>query len=438
MKYPTLTPLLSVCLLSFVLCCPATSLAQISGSDRGVAVKMLDTTKDAIKKNYYDPTYHGVDLDFVFEQAGERLKSAPTRDALMLTIASAVLALDDSHTTFWPPSRAAEVEYGWIVQMVGDDCFITQVKPGSDAEAKGVKVGDELLAIDGFKPTRKNLWQMYYRFYSIAPTARTAMTLLTPGEEKPHVVDVLTKISKTATVISLQTMYDRGVIKRGWDDTEKVNEFQEIGKDLLIWKMHSFSQSESNIDRAISSARGHKALILDLRDNGGGNVDILKRMVGSFFDKDITIGDEKMRKKTKPMVAKTRGNDHFSGDLIVLIGHDSASASELFARTIQLEKCGKIIGDRSAGAVMESKFESMDTGIGNSLWYGASITVADIIMPDGQSLEKNGVTPDETVLPTAQDIAAHKDPVMTYAAKQFGVEIAPDAAGKYFPYIWPK
>jgi C-terminal processing protease CtpA/Prc len=88
--------------------------------------------------------------------------------------------------------------------------------------------------------------------------------------------------------------------------------------------------------------------------------------------------------------------------------------------------------------VMESKFHSMDTGVGNQLWYGASITMADLIMPDGKSLEKVGVIPDETVLPTGADLSAQKDPVLSYAAKQFGVELAPEAAGKFFPYTWPK
>ena len=41
-----------------------------------MALGMLDATKDAIKKNYYDPTFHGVDIDFVFEQAKERMKAA--------------------------------------------------------------------------------------------------------------------------------------------------------------------------------------------------------------------------------------------------------------------------------------------------------------------------------------------------------------------------
>src|SRR5689334_6055881 len=94
------TVLASLLIFAFL---STSSFAQIGGNDRDFAFGMLDMTKDAIKKNYYDPSFHGVDIDFVFEQAKERLRAAPSRDALMMIIASAVMAFDDSHTTFVPP-----------------------------------------------------------------------------------------------------------------------------------------------------------------------------------------------------------------------------------------------------------------------------------------------------------------------------------------------
>jgi carboxyl-terminal processing protease len=419
---------------SFCFTCPAD--AQVSGADRSAAIGMLEITKDEIKKNYYDPAYKGVDIDFVFEQAKERMKAAPTRDALMMIIAQSVIAFDDSHTTFFPPSRAADVDYGWRVGMVGEDAYITGVKPGTDAEVKGLKVGDRLMSIDGFRPTRKNLWQMYYRYFGIMPSPMVKMVVLRPGEEKPRVIDVQTKISKTSRVIDIEALINK-IIRKGWDVDQKDKTY-EFGEDLLIWRMSSFSTSDAHVDAVMDKAKKYKSLILDLRDNGGGAVSILKRMVGYFFDKEIKIGDEKGRKKTEPLLAKTRGGGVFKGNLIVLIDHNSASASELFARIIQMEKRGKIIGDTSAGAVMESKYFPMETGVGSTLWFGASITIADLIMTDGKSLEKIGVTPDEIMLPKGADIAGSRDPVLSYAAKQFGVDIAPEKAGTFFPFEWPK
>ena len=61
-----------------------------------------------------------------------------------------------------PPRKASRTEYGWRMQMIGDKCFITAVQPGSDAEAKGLKPGDEIYSWDGYEPTRDNLWKMQY------------------------------------------------------------------------------------------------------------------------------------------------------------------------------------------------------------------------------------------------------------------------------------
>ena len=438
MKYPARLIGLSFVVNAVLLLASSPIFAQLSANDREMAIGMLDMTKDAIKKNYYDPSFRGIDIDYVFEQAKERMKTAPNRDALMMTIAAAVLAFDDSHTNFFPPPRAAEIDYGWQVGMIGDDAYIIRVKPKSEAETVGLKAGDKLLAIDGFKPTRKNLWQMHYRYNDIAPSAKVKMTLLSPGADKPHLLEVPTKISKTQGVISIQQWYDARVIKKGWADTKKTHETVQFGDDLLIWKMKTFATDPINVDNIMSKAKKSKGLIIDLRDNGGGYVDTLKRLVGYFFDKDLKIGDEKRRKESKELIAKTRGSDVYKGNLIVLINHNSGSASELFARVIQLEKRGTIIGDTSAGAVMDSKFHEMSSGIGNSLWFGASVTMADLIMTDGKSLEKVGVGPDERVLPTGQDIAEGKDPVLAHAARKLGVEVAPEKAGTFFTYEWPK
>jgi carboxyl-terminal processing protease len=185
----------------------------------------------------------------------------------------------------------------------------------------------------------------------------------------------------------------------------------------------------------IDKARKHKALILDLRDNQGGAVETLKYLLGGIFDHEVKIGYKVTRSDRMPLVAMPLHNT-FDGKIIVLIDSRSMSAAELFSRVVQIEKRGVVMGDRSAGRVMGAKYYDYQLS-GAAVYYGVSITEADMVMTDGKSLEHVGVTPDEVMIPTASDLAKGLDPVMAHSAETLGVKLSPEQAGKLFPYEWP-
>jgi carboxyl-terminal processing protease len=207
---------------------------------------------------------------------------------------------------------------------------------------------------------------------------------------------------------------------------------------VMILRFPAFSFAQGHVDDVMKKARKNQALIIDLRGNGGGSVETLKEFISNFFDHEVKIADRQMRDNSKPLMAKSSGKDAFVGKLIVLVDSMSGSASEILARVVQLEKRGTVIGDQSAGAVMEARGYSYNIGLERELLYGASITDADLIMTDGKSLEKVGVTPDELLLPSAADLAAGRDPVLARAVQLAGGKMTPEAAGKLFAYEWPK
>ena len=415
---------------------PIDSLAQSQKDierDRNRGVVMLKLIKDYIKEYYYDPNYHGMDVETRFKTADDRIRNAANVSEVLGIIAQVMVELNDSHTFFIPPSRPVDVEYGWKMQMIGDKCLVTVVDPGSDAEAQGLKPGDEVLSLNGFKPTRDNLWKMDYNFSVLRPQPGKHIVVRTPeGQERDLAIKA--KVEKRPKEVNPEEWFNQAF--KDQEDEKKLPVYSDLGEGAIVWKLRHFDLTESKIGDMMKRARQHKALILDLRGNGGGEEVALQKLIGYFFDHEITIGEMKRRKESKPLKAKAHTDNLFKGQLVVLIDSQSASASELFARVIQLEKRGTVIGDRSSGAVMRSIFRPGalgDMSSGNMIFYGASITDADIIMADGKGLEHVGVTPDEVVLPKPADLAAKRDPVLARAAALVGAEISSEKAAEMFP-----
>jgi C-terminal processing protease CtpA/Prc len=412
--------------------------AQKLKDDRETGQEMLSVIKDDLKKKYYDSGLHGVDIDARFKAADELLGKATSAVQVLGIIAQTLIALNDSHTFLLPPSQTAHVDYGWDMKMIGDRAYVVSVKPGTDADSAGVRVGDLVESVEGIKPTRETLWKIEYLFNALRP--------------QPSLDLSVKELSGRSRLINAKAQVWQDTWKRGYSEAyttlnpgfvKELRRQRETLKDIVvepdetlaIWKLPKFNIPEIRVDEAMKKIRKHDNLILDVRGNGGGSVETLKHLIGYLFDHDIKIADRKTRNDVKADIADGKGKDSFKGKLIVLVDSDSASASEILARIVQLEKRGIVIGDQTAGAVMEAQHYFHRASKIGFAWvgYGVSITVADLIMSDGKSLEHIGVTPDEILNPTAIDLALKHDPVLSHAAKLLGVAIESDKAGTLFP-----
>ncbi|MSO18965.1 MAG: hypothetical protein EXQ56_00635 [Acidobacteria bacterium] len=416
---------------------PVSSYAQgFANFSKGHGKVVLKVLQGELEKNYYDPSIRGAALDEHFKKAEAKIDAAASTGQVFGIIAQALIEMDDSHTFFVPPERANEIEYGWQMQAIGDQCFIIAVKPGSDAELKGMKVGDQVVTLDGFAPTRELMWQIHYAYYSVRPVPVVHLELQSPDGQQRE-LDVAAKTTQGKRVFDLRSD-DIWKLIRDSESKSRIHRhrFHEVKEELLIWKMPQFDLNAQEVDRYMDRARKFKALIIDMRSNGGGAVSTLERLAGFFVEQDTKIADLKGRKKMDPQETKTRGDDIFKGKLIMLVDSASGSASEVFSRFTQLQNRGTVLGDQSAGAVMQSRYHPFQLGTDTVFFYGASITNADVIMGDGESLEKRGVAPDELLLPGAEDLAKSHDPVLARAASLAGVEMSAEEAGKLFPIEW--
>ena len=129
-------------LCAFTLAPPVLKAQGLERFERDRALLMLNVVKSDLKNNYYDPNFHGMDLDARFKTAEEKIKQAASLGQAFGIIAQVLTDLNDSHTIFVPPRRPETITYGWQMQMIGDKCYVVAVKPGSDAAAQGLKEGD--------------------------------------------------------------------------------------------------------------------------------------------------------------------------------------------------------------------------------------------------------------------------------------------------------
>lgn len=425
---------LSLCACAFLVPSGIAFGQDLSDFERKQARAMLNVVKDDLVKYYYDPAYHGLSLDDVFNAAGAAIDEAETHSQMYVAIAKPLLLLEDSHTYFLPPAWAAKIEFGWQPQMIGSRCYVTAVEPGSEAESAGLKKGDEVRSIEGKEPSRGQMFMISYFHRMLEPRRSTELMVRSPGGESRTLI-VPTKVTPQKRLWTKSAdMNDaiRELKEQAHLGRHRVLTFDE---DLVIWKMTGFNLDASDIKRQVRKFKKIPAMILDMRGNPGGAVITLQHMIGAFVGEPTKIGDEVEREKKTALMSK-KNSKPFEGKLVVLIDSSSGSAAELFARVMQLEGRATVIGDRSAGDVMVSRYYPHRSGSGASLYFGTSITVGDIIMTDGKSLEHVGVTPDELLLPSAEDLAADRDPVMSRAVALCDLEMDPEKAGGLFPPEW--
>ena len=140
----------------------------------------------------------------------------------------------------------------------------------------------------------------------------------------------------------------------------------------------------------INANQNIKALILDLRNNGGGLVEEALNIADYFTDKDskllITVD-----KKEKEEIRKAKQSKYINVPVIVLINENTASASEILAGALRDNEIAKIVGTKSYGKGVIQEVLTLQDGT------GIKITTNEYFTPNKTKINKVGIEPDETV-----------------------------------------
>lgn len=244
----------------------------------------------------------------------------------------------------------------------------TNVYEDSPGERAGFKEGDILYKVNGEEVTGQDLDQVVSKIRGEKGT-EVEITVLR-GEQMEEYSGIAIRDMIEATTVSSELLEDSiGYIA--------VSGFEKV----------TYHQFEAAIEEL--KTQGMSGLIVDLRNNPGGNLSTVCEMTDLILPKGIIVYTE--NKNGKKQMEMSDEEHQLDLPLVVLVNGNSASASEIFAGAVQDYGAGKIVGTTTYGKGIVQQIYSLSDGT------ALKITTSEYFTPNGRNIHGKGIVPDVVV-----------------------------------------
>jgi len=313
-----------------------------------------------------------------------------------------VNALGDAHTNFWTMDEYNQFMAQLNAQYAGIGAYVdvsgkllTIKKPitsDTPAAKAGLQAGDQVVGIDGKDVTSLDPETVHQMVLGDAGTQVT-LTILRPGQSKTFDVTI------TRAVITIPT-----VTSKMLDNNIAYIQLTDFGPNTAQ-DLHTQLQT--------LMAQNPKGIILDLRYNGGGYLDSGIAVASEFISSGVVVYQQAGDGTKTPYQAKPGGLATGSTPMIVLVNGETASAAEIVSGAIQDTGRGILLGEKTYGKGTVQTMVPLDNNQGVM-----HITIARWLTPKGRQIDKLGLTPDDPVTMTTDDINAGRDPQLDAAVQK--------------------
>jgi len=334
------------------------------------------------QKNKKDDLYRQVQLfsdAFAIIQS-EYVNEMSPKDMVYGALKGMLSALDP-HSQFMDPDTYNELKvdtegkFGGIgVEITVKDGLLTVVTPIEDTPAwkAGIKANDRIIKINN-ELTREMTITDAVKKMRGKPAEPVNLTILRESEKK------ILEFKIIRDIIKIKDIKEARILEDG------------IGYIRLI-EFRENTPQEINVALENLSKAGMNALILDLRNNPGGLLEVAVKVTERFIEKDKMVVSTKGRKPSQDFKFLSR-SDHpiLNLPMVVLINEGSASGSEIVAGCLQDYKRAIILGVKSFGK------GSVQTVIPLSDGSALRLTTSKYFTPLGKVIHEKGVMPDIVV-----------------------------------------
>lgn len=322
----------------------------------------------------------GLDLRLVEQAWGLIQRDYVDKDKLSqvnlthAAIQGIVDAVDDPHTSYLEPDiyklglSSMEGKFDGIGAQVATkdkQIIIVAPFPDSPADKAGIRSGDIILEIDGGSTRGMSLTEAVLKIRGEKGTS-VRLRLLHTNQTQPVDLEIVRGEIKVASVLS-EMRGDTAIIR--------ITHFAEPTARELAPVIASLSQ------------KGARGIILDLRSNPGGLLQVVVEVAGYFLREGVAVQvvDSKGQKTTLPVRAQGVVTPL---PLVILVDKYSASGSEVLSGALRDNGRAVIAGTTTYGKGSVNVFRNLDDG------SGLAITTARWLTPKGDLIEGRGLEPD--------------------------------------------
>jgi carboxyl-terminal processing protease len=263
---------------------------------------------------------------------------------------------------------------GIRISMKNDWLTVLTPMPGTPAYRVGILPQDSIVKIEGVSTAGITVEEAVKKLRG-APGTKVSITILRESVKDPIEYTLTREIIKIETVKARMLENNIGYVRLAEFSAPSEQDLSKALKDL--------------------SKQGMKSLILDLRNDPGGLLDVAVDVCRDFIGGNKIVVYTQGRKPESRRDYYAKGKAPY-GDtpLILLVNHGSASASEIVSGAVQDLKRGLIVGTTTFGKGSVQSVLPLSEG------YGLRLTTAKYYTPSGRSIHRNektgvgGITPD--------------------------------------------
>jgi C-terminal processing protease CtpA/Prc len=379
---------------------------------RGEMEDVLKIVSADVQKTFYDPNMKGLDWPALTEETRQQIRNSNNMGQMILAIFVLLPKLGDSHTYFVPPRLTEQADFGFKARPYGNEIRVYEVAEKGPAAKAQLGVGDKILSLNGIPVDRDNIGQVLPLLEKVVPAnALELETITSDGQSrKVHIPAHMILAQEHQYLDSVWRVADQQHAR----DVRVPFSNKDYGDGVTYVGIPSFQGSPEGTYSAIKKAEHSRALVLDLRGNGGGWRDTLLAFLGFFSQRPQVLAKRMLRTQSEDLTIKPQYSG-FDASVVVLVDSASASAAELAARHLQLNYKALVLGDRTSGKVNDGYVIREKIGARFVMPFAVVVSDAKLVMPDGGELEGHGVIPDVPCVPTPENLRQRIDPCLDQA-----------------------